>query len=269
MEFRCQSIRYKIYNKQNYAVNTDLSQIFQNIAVPLSKYTTTGTVTKTSDGSYNTILTWTSSGTITFYQIVIGIAPNAILTGGGAGGSAGSIYGVVGGSGSGGAAPNSILNMSSPTLNTTYSITVGAGGSRGTFDGINIVNPASGLSSIFAYTSTYTGTGGIAGTSGGGGVGGSNNTAGSAAGSNNSGGGGAGGSSSATQYKGGAGIANGGNGGDGGIAGGGASGKGVNGADGITPGGGGSNGSGYAPPIPTYSSGGNGASGSVVFKFNI
>ena len=254
--------------------NKDLSDIFQHD--PLVPYITTGTVTTTSDGTYNRILTWTSSGTITFYQATVGTAPNAVVTGGGAGGGSGNPYGSKGGEGGGGAPPQTVLSMSTPTLNATYVITVGVGGSKGTLTynilGNIMVNAVSGLSSIFAYTGIYTGAGGIVGAIGGGGSGGATNTNGGPGGITGGGGGGAGGSSDTTQYSGGAGNGNGGSGGAGGYSSG-STGKGVNGSSGITPGGGGggggSNSSGYTPPTPLYASGGDGAQGSVVFKFNI
>jgi len=244
----------------NSGLDTDLSNIFQSD--PIAPYITTGTVTTTSDGSYNRILTWTSSGTITFNQSTIGTAPSANVTGGGAGGWHGGD-----GNGGGGAQPNNILNMSSPVLNTTYSITVGTGGNGGSYNNITLFqNPTSGSSSIFAYTSTYTGAGG---TIYGGGARGQTDTNGGAGVSINSGGGGGGGSTTSSQYVGGAGNGNGGKGGNGGFVGG----RGRIGENGKTPGGGGGgggiNGIGYSPTPMTYAAGGDGAQGSVIFKFNI
>lgn len=260
-----------ITTNYKYSTNVDLGSIFSN--TPPAPYVTTGTVTTTSDGTYNTILTWTSNGTIKFNQnAIVGTAPQAIVTGGGSGGQSGQSYFGTGGTGGGGAPPNTILNLNYPTVSTTYTITIGAGGQGGYYDNFlgEFIDPVNGSSSVFAYTSTYTGVGGTILL---GGVGGTSNTPGTA-GTNNFGGGGGGGSNTATTYSGGlGGPSGGGSGGKGGASGGGGAGKGTNGQNGQQRGGGGGgggcNGNGYNPPTPAYALGGNGAAGSVVFKFNI
>ena len=264
----------KIFVTGNSGITTNyLNNIGQDLGsiFTISPYVTTGTVNKTSDGTYNTILTWTTNGTIIFNKnAIIGTPPEAIITGGGAGGEVGSEYGGVGGRGGGGAPPTTVIGMSYPTLSTTYTITIGSGGKGGTYDAFNFFPPISGSSSVFTYTSTYTGNGGTIYL---GGAGGAPNTAGTN-GLNNSGGGGGGGSSTSTVYLGGnGGPSGGGAGGNGGVSGGGSGGKGSAGQNGLQPGGGGggggSNGQNYSPPQPAYALGGNGASGSIVFKFNI
>ena len=100
------------YKSSNYS-NLDLNTVFQYINSPLSPYTTTGTVNKTSDGTYNTILTWTTSGSITFSASVNDMS--SIITGSGAGGGHGNSYNFQGGGGGGGST-SITYNLSNPIV---------------------------------------------------------------------------------------------------------------------------------------------------------
>jgi hypothetical protein len=170
--------------RQHYG--TDLSQIFQNIAVPLSNFVVTGTnytITGSTDLTGITYITWIS-GT---GSIIINNAPvsNSIsITGGGAGGYYGNYSywsDTLGGNGgNGGGAGSNIINTITLTT-TTYNISVGNGGAAGTMP-INsdgsipspIVAPINGQSSNFGG---YTGNGGLINTGGAGGIGVSANPA--------------------------------------------------------------------------------------------
>ncbi len=266
---------YKIFG------GADLSTFFAPYN-PLPYTITGGTFTKTSDGIYNYILTFTSSSSIIFNSNVGTI--NYTVVGGGAGGYYGG-YGFFlakpGGSGGGGG--QVITENSTFSTGTTFTLTVGKGGTRGNYvEVIGLIEPTNGNSSIISTKASA--NGGTINTGGGsGGVPGitSNNGnpgfAGSAGTSGYGGGGGGGGGGSSASS--GTGKAGGGGGGSsiGGAGGVGGKNPETNGdagssASNNTGGGGGGGGGAGNKFVGTAgianSSGGNGGSGVIILKFN-
>lgn len=220
-------------------------------------YTITGTVTLTSDGTYNTILTWTSNGSITFDTA---FTVYYTLIGSGAGGGNG-VSSSGGGNGAGGAGGGNgqQVNSSWPSaINTTYNITVAS------------VSPAGISGSSSSISGVNTAAGGITSAGGAGGNAGSPPQAG---GNSTVGGGGGGGGVTVNNIPGGNGgtaTSPGGNGGNGGSmypSGNGIGNPGTPGQNNLGGGGGGGGGGergGYSG-----GPGGTGGSGTVVLKFNI
>ena len=241
-----------------------------NIAI-YGAFTTTGTVTKTSDGTYNTILTWTTSGSITFK---IPFTVNYTIIGGGAAGQNGFdpvVSPATCGSGGNGGGNGQSINSAWTSTTTTYTITVGSGGNPGVGSGAS-GSPGS-FSSISGTNISVSASGGVVNAGGTGGSGGSSTGPGGIGGNSLvGGGGGAGGSGGNNSSKAGG---SGGNGGGAGGAGGGggnvsADCKGFPGAPGqnkLGGGGGGGGGSGLSGFNEIGGAGGAGGSGTVVLKF--
>lgn len=120
---------------------TDLGSKFAQIG-KASKYTATGTYVVSSNSTYNTIITFKSSGTITFNSSAI-TARTLLVGGGGSGGIGQLLYGSAsirsgGGGGGGGVGIGNIsFNQS-----TSYTITVGAGGANSSISGTNVSETA-------------------------------------------------------------------------------------------------------------------------------
>ena len=228
---------------------------------------------QTSDETYNTILTFTGSGSILFY---INTQINYIVVGGGAGGNDGSnssnpLQG--GGGGRGGGGGSVIVSNFNSLANTTYSLTIGDGGYPNNNGSSSFI---SSISTIVTASGGVIGGGGIGGT-GGAGVNGAAGLTGpigsNGYGSGGGGGGGGGGfnSSNPNPSSGGSsGASSGGAGGNGGT------GTGLDGGNGQTAlpntggGGGGGGGGGSASTGGTYGgNGGGGGSGIIILKFNV
>ena len=260
----------------------DLGKVFVNIAYP---YIANGNYTVTSDSSYNTILTFIGSGSITFNYNVGTI--NSFVVGGGAGGSAGNYgngtnTGGVGGNGGGG---GSVLNQNlSYSINITYNIAIGNGGNGGYWyqpSGSSSVAKIEATEGGPSSISTITANGGAINNGGAGGQGGSaagfspfpggdgSNGTGGTNGYGGGGGGGGGGNAGYGYGKGGQGVNGTGPGGKGSID---LGGSGENGYSAVNTGGGGGGGGGtgcFSVPPNLAASGGNGGSGIVILKFNI
>jgi len=121
---------------------TDLGSKFAQIG-KASKYTATGTYVVSSNSTYNTIIKFTSSGTIKFNSSAI-TARTLLVGGGGSGGigqittlSAGCWHSGGGGGGGGVGIGNISFNQS-----TSYTITVGAGGANSSISGTNVSETA-------------------------------------------------------------------------------------------------------------------------------
>ena len=265
---------------QTYGGNPNFSN---PLAYQVFGYTlNNGEYTITSNSQYNTIITFTTSSSITFYQ---NYSVNYTVVGGGGGGGGGG-YNFSGGGGGGG---GEVL-YNSTILNGTYNIIVGQGGNGGIsntmngFSGNNsslvgnnislIVN--GGLPGLHGSGTFPNGIGGNGGNSGNSGLGGT-------AGLNGRNGGGGGGGdiyqnggngsinfiNSSYGGGGGGGIGDGGStialGYGGGGNGGGGNGS-QNGISGLVNTGGGGGGGGGA--TGAFGKGGNGGSGIIIFYFN-
>ena len=269
-------------NATGYKISTgaDLNEIFAKYN-PLPYTITGGSYTKTSDGTYNYILTFKSNSAIVFTSNVGTI--NYTVVGGGAGGMYGNYtVGFAQAGGTGGGGGQVIRGNSTFSTGTSYTIKVGTGGDRGIYNNIvaQVIPPTNGDSSII---STITANGGIiknGGFGGSAGTGTSNGNPGSNGISGTYGyggdGGGGGGGSSATSGTGiagggGAGFSTGGTGGVGGIN---PNTRGSSGQDGSNNSGGGGGGGGGAGKTfiagtgTANSSGGAGGSGVIILKFN-
>ena len=259
----------------NYCVNgIDLRYFF----AAYNPYTVTGTHTISSDASYNTIITFTSNGTIIFNKN-IGVVSGKLI-GGGAGGTTGEYYtssSVNGGNGGGGG-QIIIFNTTIYTIGNTNYITIGNGG----------LPNANGSASIFQFGTTFTAFGGQINQGGAGGSGGSSLGGNGSHGSNGpnqntfnaAGGGGGGGGAGFTTVPGQTTSGSGGSGGNTGGGGGGNGGSstvsaqnGLNGAPNSGAGGGGGGGGNFVGYIdqnnPNPGLGGSGGSGIVIIEFNI
>jgi hypothetical protein len=159
---------YKV-NNGNFPSNTDLSSIFAAYN-PLPYTITGGTYTKTTDGTYNYILTFTSSSSIVFNSDVGTI--NYTVVGGGAGGYYGGyIPNSARAGGTGGGGGQVITGNSTFSTGTTFTLTVGIGGTRGNYVDISgLIEPTNGNSSIISTKATANGgtinTGGLGGAAG-------------------------------------------------------------------------------------------------------
>lgn len=218
--------------------------IASNIAVyGTPVFTTTGSVIRSSDINFNTILTWSSDGSITFYK-TLSQPISYTLIGGGAGGSRGSNSNS--GAGGAGGGNGQTINSSWTSTITTYTITLAS----------IVSNEQPGMSSSISGVNTAAGGvvgGGGVGGAGGGGAGGS---------SANGGGGGGGGLDGTPGSSGGTGGNGGGNGGNGGTA----TASGIGGNNGSI-GGGGGGGGGQGGVRNGYGGGGEGGPGSLILKF--
>jgi len=233
---------------------------------PLEPFTiTNGTFNKTSDTTYNYILTFFSNSSITFNYSISNV--NYTVVGGGAGGNFGkSTLSEPGPGGRGGGGGQVIIN--SNIFNAgTYQITVGFGGTGG-------INEEQGptAGSETSISTIVTATGGIINGGGSGGIyslNGSNGTTGNGGYGSSGGGGGVGGSSSAGGAATGGGAGSLISGGSGGLRG---YNETLNGNPGISAsnntGGGGGGGGGSGRMASGFSQGGNGGSGIVIIKFN-
>jgi len=120
---------------------SDLGSKFAQIG-KASKYTATGTYVVSSNSTYNTIIKFTSSGTIKFNSSAI-TARTLLVGGGGSGGIGQIVYGRMpllsgGGGGGGGVGIGNIsFNQS-----TSYTITVGVGGANSSISGTNVSETA-------------------------------------------------------------------------------------------------------------------------------
>jgi hypothetical protein len=245
---------------------------------PPPSYSATGIYTVSFDLQYNTIITFTGDGSITFTSIS---SVQYLLVGGGGGGGATSSLSY--GGGGGGQVKIGIFNIDFETFN----ITIGSGGAgRSNATGLNgsnssIISTSSTITSLGGFGSIANGNGGnsgaggaggtfyngfppapstINGVNGGGGAGGSGQQALAGNGSlnnvnSNYGGGGGGGSGNGFIF-GGIGVGGGGNGGD-------VSSNGQNATPNTGGGGGGGGNAGFTL------SGGNGGSGVCIFYFNV
>lgn len=251
-----------------------------NITIPiLTPYMIIdGTYTQSSDGIYNTILTFTTSASIIFN---ISVPIDYVVTGGGAGGYKGYTGGTAGGDGGNGGSGGQVVSSNfTSTIATVYSLTIGNGGvgssgSGGSSGGNGGNSSISGVVTALGGTnpgnggaggtgSSGSGTPGVIGSNGtlgyGGGGGGGGGGAGSIIGSDAAGGGGSGssvggvGGTGGTKYEvdgnpGTTALANTGGGGGGG-------------------GGGGQKGGGPSDVPGIGGNGGNGGSGIIILKFN-
>ena len=236
---------YKVRNGL-YTANKDLSTIFQyNILPP---YTVTGTVTQTTDTIYNTILTWTSNGSITFYNSFF---VDYTIIGGGAGGSAG----ISGGNGGNGGGNGTTINSSWVTtiIETPYAITYGS-------------SVLAGVQGMLTQIFSVIANGGSLNGGGTGGVGGSPATNGFSS-TTGGGGGGGGQGNGGAHTAGGSGGNGGGNGGIGGTID--EVGDGSPGFPGSNATGGGGGGGGGGARAFSGGNGGGGGSGTVVLRFNV
>jgi hypothetical protein len=121
---------------------------------PPPSYSANGTFNVSSNSEYNTIITFTGNGEITFISIA---SVKYLLVGGGGGGGFGGDPGSIGGGGGGGG--DVLFNTLSIVNNSVYTIIIGSGGSGG----ISTVNGNPGNSSTITGPSNIIAIGGEGG----------------------------------------------------------------------------------------------------------
>ena len=169
--------QYPTRNLENYDIKSNLSGYSLKSLLLQNNIKFTGNVSSLKVGNYN-FYVFNSSGSITFLKPQ---TINYILVGGGGAGGTTGGYPGSGGGGGGGITFNNPSNPL-PVLNSTYSITVGSGGTSTSTNGgsssiclnasSNCIVSVSGGSvgslpvnaAVGLYTSGYGGTGGSAGT---------------------------------------------------------------------------------------------------------
>ena len=253
----------------------DLNTIFASMPF----YTATGDYTKTSDGTYNTIITFKSGiGTILFNTNVGTVSCIVVGGGGGADHGAKAASQTSGGSGGNGGGGGQVIQQNlTYSIATSYNISIGAGGTGGLWV-VNSLPPpsyitvastdgnSSSLDIIVALGGTKNsgGIGGIGGTGASDPKNGVNGSQGTNGYGSSGGGGGGGIGRPSPQSKGGTSTNGAGSGGGGG---GGTGDTGGGAGDNTGGGGGGGGGAGSAQPQHS-SNGGNGGSGIIILKFN-
>lgn len=251
----------------------DLNQIFAKYN-PVT-FTATGDYTITSDGTYNTIITFKSGiGTILFNTNVGTVSCIVVGGGGGAGHGMKAASGTSGGSGGRGGGGGQVIQQNlTYSIATSYNISIGAGGTGGYWVSGSTVASTNGNPSSLDIIVALGGTKDSGGNGGNGGTGisSSNNGTNGSAGSNgygSSGGGGGGGTGGlpSPQSLGGTSTNGAGSGGKGSASGGGSGNTGGGAGDNTGGGGGGGGGAGNTQSNSS-SNGGNGGSGIIILKF--
>jgi len=248
-----------------FTMGTANTTITANWLAFTSMYTYTGTSSVLDDGSGNFRIKFLTSGTFT---PLVNMTIDVFLVGGGGGGGIGSGSGVKNGGSGGGGGYTATYSSISLTANTSYGITIGAGGTS--YSGTCGTSNSGGTTSAFTYSasggaggqgclgSTTNYAGGIGGNKGGTGGGYTGATSGYSYGAVNQG---------STTCEFGQGTTTSCNSGVTTYAGGGGGGAGNGGAGqpgGITGGGDGHNGSTYGDPGTANTGGGGGGAGSSV-----